>query len=389
MKNIVHPRSRRRLWSALAVATLLALGACSSDGTSDDATDAADATATEEPATSAATEDAATEAAATEDAATEAAATEDGATEAAAGDGEAVQIAYFAPQANTYAEATFRGIEDVANERGGEVTRVDSGFDATLQFNQIQDAVTQERYDAFIIIPLDYTLVLPAVEEAIAAGVAVVNTDLALGPDFTTSDPQVEGQAGTVVNPGSERALRMVDMIELACETLDECQIGYIAGLATLDFEMEVRAELESRVAEHDNWELVAYQDGHGYLAEPAIPIAQNILQANPELNVLATSSDQATAGAELAVDESGRAGEILIVSSGGSCPAVEAVEEGRWFGTVVDLPYDEGVAGAEIAFDWLEGNTEPVGRNVVAESEHEVLLTADTLEGFECQWEG
>ena len=305
---------------------------------------------------------------------------------------EPIEIAFFAPLANSYVAATIEGIEAVTEPAGANVTLFDTGFDATLQFSQVQDAVTQERFDALIIIPLDAVGLVPAVEEAIAAGLVVVTTDLALGPDLTTSAPQVEGQAGAVLTPGTERAENSGAVLLAACADLDPCRVGWIAGVATIDFEIKVREKLEQIVAENPHIELVVYQDGGGYLAEPANQIAQDILLANPDLDVLATSGDQMTLGAELAVIDAGLTpGEdIRLIGGGGSCPAVEKVRSGAWFGTTLDVPYNEGLYGAQIALDWVTGaSTEPVGLNAQKESGYPLVLMADTIGDFECQWEG
>jgi len=306
--------------------------------------------------------------------------------------GEGVEIAFFAPLANTYVAATIEGIESVTEPAGATVTMFDTGFDATLEFSQIQDAVAQERFDAFIIIPLDPVSLVPAVEEAIAAGIKVVNTDLALGPDLTTSQPQVEGQAGSVLTAGVVRADNITQVLLQACEAIDPCRVGWIAGVATIDFELKIKERLDQIVAEDPSIELVVYRDGGGYVADAANGIAQDILAANPDLDVLATSGDQMTFGAQLAAEDAGLVpGEdILLIGGGGSCPAVEAVAAGRWFGTTLDVPRTEGEYGAQIALDAVSGAvTEPVGRDAQQESGFPLVLTADTIADFECQWEG
>ncbi len=128
-----------------------------------------------------------------------------------------------------------------------------------------------------------------------------------------------------------------------------------MAGEPDFDFEREAKEGLDAITDDHPNINVVSYQSGHGYVAEPAIGIAQNMLQANPEMNVLMVTSDQASAGAEQALEDAGRLEDIRLVSSGGSCPAVQAVEEGRWFATIIDLPKTEGRLGMEIAIDWVQ----------------------------------
>jgi ribose transport system substrate-binding protein len=122
------------------------------------------------------------------------------------------------------------------------------------------------------------------------------------------------------------------------------------------------------------------------------VGIAQDLLQANTDLDVLATSGDQMTTGAEIAVNDAGLVPgtDILLIGGGGSCPGVAAVSEGRWFGTTIDVPRDEGVRGAEIAIGWVRGEiTEPVGVDAQVESGLPLLITQETVDEFECQWEG
>jgi hypothetical protein len=78
------------------------------------------------------------------------------------------------------------------------------------------------------------------------------------------------------------------------------------------------------------------------------------------------------------------------LVSSGGSCPAVQAVEEGRWFATIIDLPETEGRLGMEIAIDWVRGDvTEPQGMNPLDALDRDPFVTQENLGDFECEWEG
>jgi ribose transport system substrate-binding protein len=280
----------------------------------------------------------------------------------------------------------------VTDPAGANLTILDYNFDTTLQFNQVQDAVAQQKFDAILMIPLDSAGMVPAAEEAIKAGIAVVNTDLALGTDLTTSQPQLEGQAGSVLTPGLQRAENSTNLLLQACEGLDPCNVAWIAGFATVDFEIKIKEKLDQIVAENPSIKLVAFQDGGAYLAEPANGIAQDILAANQDLDVLATSGDQMTLGAELAVTDAGLVPgqDIRLIGGGASCPGIQKVKDGAWFGTTLDVPRTEGELGAKIVLDWVTGAiTEPVGMNAHDESGYPRVLTLDTIGDFECQWEG
>jgi ribose transport system substrate-binding protein len=302
----------------------------------------------------------------------------------------AIRVAFFAPIANTYVAATLKGMGMVTASGGIKVTQFDTGFDATKEFSQIQDAVTTGKFDAFILIPLDSVGLVPAVETAIKAGIKVVNTDLILGSDPTTSAPQVKGQTGSVINPPSNRAAKITQSIVNACKDLNPCNVGFMAGVPSIDFEQLIKKNLDALPASYPNIKIKAYQTGHGYVAAPAIPIAQNILQANPDLNLLAVSSDQAMAGAEQAVIAAGRVGKIKLLSSGGSCPAIDAVKAGRWYSDVVDLPETEGRLAMQIVVDAIRnGKPGPTGLNPLSSFSGDPILTKDNIGSFQCQWQG
>ena len=111
----------------------------------------------------------------------------------------AIRVAFFAPIANTYVAATLKGMNEVSASGGIKITQFDTGFDPTKEFSQIQDATTSGKFDAFLIIPLDAVALIPAVQAAIKAGIKVVNTDLIMGTDNTTSKSQIQGQTGSVI----------------------------------------------------------------------------------------------------------------------------------------------------------------------------------------------
>lgn len=302
---------------------------------------------------------------------------------------EPIQIAFFAPQANSYVAASYKGIMEVAEREGAEVTFFDTGFDATKEYNQIQDAITQGKFDAFILIPLDQMLLVPVVEEAIAQGIQVVNTDLALGADPDTFCPQVEGQAGTVLITPSQRAEFRWMQIPEVCKDLDPCNIGWIGTLATIDYEKQLVAGMPELEAQYPNIHFVAFQESGGYTAEGAIPVAQNMLLAHPEINVLSVSGEQLMFGVEQAVKEAGRT-DIRLISQGATCNGFKAIEEGRWFSTTLDAPYTEGKAGAEVAIKAVRGElAEPACVSTAAEAGAGPVFFKENLDTFQCEFDG
>jgi ribose transport system substrate-binding protein len=146
---------------------------------------------------------------------------------------------------------------------------------------------------------------------------------------------------------------------------------------------------MKSVLADSPNVELVAEQEGADYARDTGLKVAQNILQANPDLDVLVTSGDQMTLGAEQAVEDAGLSDQVALIGNGGSEPGVQAVQEGRWFGTVALVPYSAGQAAAEQAINAVRG--EPVETVVLSTDLSNVgaLITQDNADQFEAQWKG
>jgi ribose transport system substrate-binding protein len=127
------------------------------------------------------------------------------------------------------------------------------------------------------------------------------------------------------------------------------------------------------------------------YLAETALPVAQDVLQANPDIDVIASSGDQMIVGAEQAVEDAGLTGQVALVGNGGSAIAAEAVSEGRWFGTAAAYPRSEGEIAADYVIRALRGEEiEPVGLGTPDLSGgFGALITQDNVDEYEPEWQG
>jgi ribose transport system substrate-binding protein len=146
----------------------------------------------------------------------------------------------------------------------------------------------------------------------------------------------------------------------------------------------------ESVVGEHDNISMTVTSAGE-YLAETALPVAQDILQANPEIDVIASSGDQMIVGAEQAVEDAGLTGQVALIGNGGGQTAADAIAEGRWFGTAAAYPRSEGEISADYVIRAIRGEEiEPVGMGTVELSGgFGALVTQDNVEEYVAEWQG
>lgn len=317
---------------------------------------------------------------------------ETGGAEAADSGKKKVRIGLFTVSGNTYAEAAGQEIKKVADAEGATVRTFDSAFDPQKQFAQVQDAIATGQYDAFILLPVDGPSLVPAVEAAVAKGIAVTSFNQPLGTDLRTSELQVEGQSAAVLIPPGVDGENIAEVMVSACEGVDPCNVGYIMGLAQLPLDRVKWEVMQKAAKDNPNIKIVARGEGK-YLPDPSIRAAQDMIQANKDLDVIVAVGDQMAIGVEQAIKDAKLEGKIKIVGDGGSEIGVEAVRAGRWFGTTLNIPMTEGKLVAELAIRAGRGEKVSEGVNTLDHrGEIPPILTQsnkDEWTGYKAQWKG
>ncbi|MDR2374119.1 MAG: sugar ABC transporter substrate-binding protein [Bifidobacteriaceae bacterium] len=262
-------------------------------------------------------------------------------------------IAFFGfAKANSFANATFQGIEQYAAENNATVEFFDGAFDSAAQVQQIQDATTSGRFKVYIVQANDGAAVMPAVEAAIAAGITVVAEFTPIGTAYDTAEPQVTG-VYSIVDVPKENGEALATMGLEACAALaaDPCKVAYLQGNAALPLD-NTRTESAVAALKAGGAEVVDNFQG-GYTSDEGRAAVQDLLQSHPDVNVIIGSS-QAIAGAESLVDTA----KVKLIGNGGSRPAVEAVQSDRWFGTYYADEVKAGYDAAEIGVTAARGGS-------------------------------
>ncbi|MGW2148201.1 sugar ABC transporter substrate-binding protein [Nonomuraea bangladeshensis] len=293
------------------------------------------------------------------------------ASQAAQGADAQKRIAFFGfARANAFAVATWNGIEEYAKANNATAEFFDPNFDAQTQVQQIQDAVTSKRFDVFIVQANDGASVVPALRQAVAAGITVVAEFTPVGTAYDTADSQVPGVI-TLVDVPADNGKKLGELGVEACRSknLDPCKVAYLEGMKSLPLD-NARTEAAVKALEAaDGVELASRVEG-GYTQEGGRKAMQDVLQAQPDVNVVIGSS-QAIAGAESVVKGKG----VLLIGNGGSRQAVKAVQDGRWFATYYLPEKSAGAKAAELGLAKARGQQ-------VEESNSETVLAPNDGKG-------
>ncbi len=299
------------------------------------------------------------------------------------------QIAYLsASSANTFLLASVGEMQRLADENNIELVEFDAQFNADLQTTQLQDVVASGQYDGIILVALNGPGLVPDVEAALDAGLEIVLFNQIIGDDLSTNEPQVEGIAASVMAPPVVTGERAGRLTIQACAGLDPCRVVYIFGIRGIPLDVALRQGFDSVVAGESNIEIVAEGEGQYLGPEGGINAIQDILQAQPDFDVV-VGADQPLQGIELVLTDEGKLDDVALIGLGGSSPAIEGIRDGRWFATVFYAPASEGRMAMEAMIAALADGTYTGGVDPNGGFVDEGMVTSANVNQFTAEWDG
>jgi ribose transport system substrate-binding protein len=337
----VNKRVLSLTWTVLLLAALV-LSACaapaSTTAPAPEATAAEATTATE---------------AAPEATAAEAAPAAAGATAAiprpAACDAEKPFIAVALPNlSNPYYVAMKQGFEDAAAEQGFTVEVQIADNDDTQQLAQVQ-AMLQKNPCALALNGVKSEPAAAIVKAANDAGVPVFTVNVIVSPEAMTD------QGATIVQYlGADNKAGGAQTAEQILKDLGadaEMKIGFITEPDEVPVILRDEG-FEEVMAANPNAEVVAKVDGN-VKPDDSLQVTTEMLQGNPDVNVIFASTGPAAYGALQAVQSLGRT-DVLVY---GFCAAEEPLTD-IYPACVAQEPYDYGVRVVGQIKEWLGGAT-------------------------------
>ena len=240
-------------------------------------------------------------------------------------------VAFFGfAAANSFAQATWAGVKQAAKDAGVSAKFFDPNFDAQTQVSQIQDATTSGQYQAFVIQANDGNAVIPAIQQAVKKGIAVVAEFTPIGSNYASLTRRSPASRSSAKRPST--TARSSASRDHGLQGPQPVQRRLPRGLQVAAARQRAHGGGEEGARDASNVKLVADVEG-GYTQASGLKAAQDVLQAHSDVNVLIGSS-QAIEGAQQAVKKVGKTGQIKLIGNGGSCQAVAGVKSGAWFAT-------------------------------------------------------
>jgi ribose transport system substrate-binding protein len=250
-----------------------------------------------------------------------------------------LKVAYFsAGSSNQYLQAAIDEAETFASDEGFTLDVFDGQFDAQVQFNQMQTALTSGKYNAFAVEPNDGNLVCDMLtKDAPAAGVMVSVFNLPICGRATNLGDET-WEPGTVTYSGGQTLDVYQEWVaQVIAAYPDGAKIALISGPDLNANSISFFKAAEAFTEAGGQYEIVAQQTTD-YTTPQAFAAAQTIVQANPDLDVIMSNFSGMTRGVVQATTGT----EIAVYDFGGDQWALDNVTSGEIASTVMMLPRQE-----------------------------------------------
>ena len=206
------------------------------------------------------------------------------------------------------------GVEGYAGKLGIEVIVVDAKNDTATQVSQVQDLITQG-IDAFIYIPAGAAAAAVPTRLARAEGIPVINVDRE--PAGAPGDTVIYGENVVSAYQVCDHIIGLAD---------GKGKMVVIHGQKGTTPEVQRFEGCKMAIDENPGVELVAQQWSQQWSPDEGFQIAQNMLQANPDIRIIFGQADGLAMGAAKAVEVAGLADQVIVGGYDGDGAALESL---------------------------------------------------------------
>jgi fructose transport system substrate-binding protein len=307
---------------------------------------------------------------------------------ASSGGGDAVKLGLITKtETNPFFVKMKEGADAKAKELGADLQSFAGKKDGD---NESQVAAVESLISAgakgFMITPSDSKAIVPALDKARQAGLLVIALDTQTEPpdaadatfatdNFAAGEAIGKWAAGKF--EGKDAKIAMLDLNPDGVSVDVQRDQGFLKGFGIdVGDVTKIGDESDAQIVGHD------VTDG---AEEGGRTAMENLLQKDPDINLVYTINEPAASGAYEALKAAGKEKDVTIVSVDGGCPGVENVKKGIIGATSQQYPLKMAEMGVEAITEFAKSDTKPeptAGKDFVDTGV--TLITDDPVDGVE-----
>jgi len=259
------------------------------------------------------------------------------------------------------------GANDAAAELGVDLQIVDGNNDPARQVQAIETFITQQ-VDAIIVVAIDVNGIKPVVGAAREAGIPVVAIDAKVDVPPANSFIGVDN-----FGAGVQAGAYTLGFVQGAMD--GKAKIGIVGALNS--FIQNQRRDGFVQALTSPGIEIVGTVDGQN-VQEVALSAAENLVTANPDMNIIYATGEPALIGVIAAVESQGLQDRVKVIGWDLTKQAVQAVDQGFVQAVIQQDPYQEGFEAVKASLALMNG--EDLAEEVLIPV---AIVTKDNIDDF------
>jgi ribose transport system substrate-binding protein len=264
-----------------------------------------------------------------------------------------IKVGYCTPSLNApfYVVLT-QYIQKYTEGYGMKFVSADGQDDIIKQITSLEDLIAAG-INVLILNPLDHKALAPAVNAAVKSGVPVFIVDSAIDPaaNYITSIQANNEGNGELIG---EWIVNKMGKARIKAALISGSQGNPVGREKRLGF---IRGFAETQLMSQGNVDLTIVSQGWGnWTNNGGLKAMEDILVANPDINLLVAENDAMAMGALKAINESGKADVITVAGFDGQKEAYELIREGKFGATALNSPEELARLVVEAVVKYLNG---------------------------------
>jgi ribose transport system substrate-binding protein len=240
-----------------------------------------------------------------------------------------------------------QGAQAAADAAGVNLVIFNANNDPAAQNSAIETYI-QQGVDGLAVVAIDVNGIMPAVEQAAAAGIPVVAIDAILPED----GPQLAQIGVDNAAAGAELGAVFNEWAAAA----GGAKIGIVGALNS--FIQNVRLDgFEGAISGTDGVTMAGTVDGQN-VQDTALSAAENLMTANPDMTAIYATGEPALLGAVAAVESQGRQADVKVFGWDLTASAIAGIDAGYVEAVIQQDPAGMGAAAVEALVTITDGGT-------------------------------
>jgi ribose transport system substrate-binding protein len=264
------------------------------------------------------------------------------------------------------------GAQAAADAAGVSLVIFNANNDPAAQNSAIETYI-QQGVDGLAVVAIDVNGIMPAVEQAAAAGIPVVAIDAILpegGPQLAqigVDNAAAGAELGAVFNEWATAA--------------GGAKIGIVGALNS--FIQNVRLDgFEGAISGTAGVTMAGTVDGQN-VQDTALAAAENLMTANPDMTAIYATGEPALLGAVAAVESQGRQADVKVFGWDLTASAIAGIDAGYVEAVIQQDPAGMGAAAVDALVTLTDGGT--VEKNI---SVPVTIVTKQNVDDFRAMFQ-